>query len=69
MRTVHLRCILRHRTKDYEELQRLRDEKVKADVQAGFQSLERGEYGKLTIEEIKAEGLRRLESIENNVSG
>lgn len=55
--------------RDYEQLQKIKYEKLRGDVQAGFQSLERGEYGTMTLEEIKAEGRRRLEAMQTDVPG
>lgn len=44
---------------DYEELQKLRFEKLKADVEVGIAAAQSGEFSEKSIEDIKLEARRR----------
>ncbi|MFT5131072.1 MAG: hypothetical protein ACI8W8_004706, partial [Rhodothermales bacterium] len=47
--------------RDHEELEALRHEHLKAQVQEGFEELARGEYSTMSAKDIKAEGRRQLQ--------
>jgi len=47
---------------DYRELQKLKYERLKVDVRAGFESLDRGEYSTRSMDEIKQEARRQFEA-------
>ena len=47
---------------DYKELQRIKYNKLKADIRAGIEAAERGDFSTITIDEIKAEARRRFEA-------
>ena len=51
--------------RDYKQLQHLKYEKLKADVQAGVDAAERGEFSTSTIDKIKAEARRRFNEAQN----
>lgn len=46
--------------RDYEELRTIKYEKLKADIQAGIDAADRGEFSTLSMDEIKAEARRRF---------
>ncbi len=46
--------------REYEELQQIKYAALKAEVAKGFAQLDRGEYGTMGVEEIKAEARIRM---------
>ncbi|MGY8695251.1 MAG: type II toxin-antitoxin system Phd/YefM family antitoxin [Verrucomicrobiia bacterium] len=46
---------------EYQSLMRLKLEKLKKDVQAGIDQLDRGEFSSRSIEDIKSEARKRSE--------
>lgn len=49
-----------HLLKEREELRKIRREELRREIQKGIDSLDRGEGTPLDMEEIKAQGRRRL---------
>ena len=51
---------------DYQALQQLKFERLRDDVQAGFRSLERGEYSAKSMDDLKREARSRYEQLKND---
>lgn len=48
--------------KDYQEYQRLKLEKLQADVREGIEAAENGDFSDMSIDDIKAKARKRFEA-------
>lgn len=52
--------------KEYQEYRKLKEEKLKAEVQKGFYALDNGDFSNRTMEEIAEEVIREYEAKNKN---